>query len=203
MRTDVAPLGFVPGPAALRLLHATLSSGFTDTTQLAAPVPITRGLSLMTTGGIGLVAVVVVTLAGTFRRPAVAGLPLLAIFTVPAATISTGVGWQPFVYAQPPATSLCCSPKGATASAGGAGRFGRVAVRRQVCRRQLAVARPVAPERVKRFGRRGMTNQLTQVGRRVGFAAISIAVIVPVIVPGLALGLVRHLPHRRHRRPVG
>src|SRR5690348_12615131 len=69
---DVAPLGFLPGPAALRQLHQTLSDGFSDTTQLAAPVPVTRGLSLMTTGGIGLVAVVVETLATGLRRPAVA-----------------------------------------------------------------------------------------------------------------------------------
>jgi hypothetical protein len=27
----VAPLGFIPGPAALRVLHTTLSGGFTDT----------------------------------------------------------------------------------------------------------------------------------------------------------------------------
>jgi hypothetical protein len=32
---SVAPLGFIPGPAALRLLHTTMSSGFTDTVQLS------------------------------------------------------------------------------------------------------------------------------------------------------------------------
>jgi len=96
---SVAPAGFIPGPAALRLLHATMSSGFTDTVQLSSPVEVTRGLSLLTTAGIGLVAVVVETLASGLRRPAVAGLPLLAIFTVSAATLSSGVGWRPFVFA--------------------------------------------------------------------------------------------------------
>ncbi len=96
---SVAPLGFIPGPAALRLLHTTMSSGFTDTVQLSSPVEVTRGLSLLTTAGVGLVAVVVETLASGLRRPAVAGLPLLAIFTVSAATLSSGVGWRPFVFA--------------------------------------------------------------------------------------------------------
>ena len=181
----VAPLGFVPGPAALRLLHTTLSSGFTDTTQLAAPVPITRGLSLMTTGGIGLVAVVVETLAGTLRRPAVAGLPLLAIFTVPAATISDGVGWQPFVFAAAGYLALLLAEGRDRVS-----RWGRPvrASRGPVAGSSAAAAARPALAASQSVGRRGMTNHLTQVGRRVGFTAISIAVIVPVIVPGLHSG---------------
>jgi transglutaminase-like putative cysteine protease len=164
---SVAPLGFIPGPAALRLLHATMSSGFTDTVQLAAPVEVTRGLSLLTTAGIGLVAVVVETLASGLRRPAVAGLPLLAIFTVSAATLSAGVGWRPFVFAAAGYLSLLLAE-----GRDRVGRWGRPvrAIRGSVVRGQAA------------------TNQLTQVGRRVGFAAIGIAVVLPVIVPGLHSG---------------
>ena len=164
---SVAPLGFIPGPAALRLLHATMSSGFTDTVQLAAPVEVTRGLSLLTTAGIGLVAVVVETLASGLRRPAVAGLPLLAIFTVSAATLSAGVGWRPFVFAAAGYLALLLAE-----GRDRVGRWGRPvrAIRGSVVRGQAA------------------TSQLTQVGRRVGFAAISIAVVLPVIVPGLHSG---------------
>lgn len=163
----VAPLGFIPGPAALRLLHATMSSGFTDTVQLAAPVEVTRGLSLLTTAGIGLVAVIVETLASGLRRPAVAGLPLLAIFTVSAATLSAGVGWRPFVFAAAGYLSLLLAE-----GRDRVGRWGRPvrAIRGSVVRGQAA------------------TSQLTQVGRRVGFAAIGIAVVLPVIVPGLHSG---------------
>ncbi len=165
----VAPLGFIPGPAALRQLHATMSSGFTDTVQLAAPVEVTRGLSLLTTAGVGLVAVVVETLASALRRPAVAGLPLLAIFTVSAATISQGVGWVPFVFAAAGYLALLLAE-------------GRDRVSRW--------GRPVRASRGRKPSARGqtVTTQLTQVGRRVGFAAISIAVVVPVIIPGLHSG---------------
>ncbi|HEY0871391.1 MAG TPA: DUF3488 and transglutaminase-like domain-containing protein, partial [Acidothermaceae bacterium] len=165
----VAPLGFIPGPAALRQLHVTMSSGFTDTVQLAAPVEVTRGLSLLTTAGVGLVAVVVETLASALRRPAVAGLPLLAIFTVSAATISKGVGWIPFVFAAAGYLALLLAE-------------GRDRVSRW--------GRPVRAGRGRKPSARGqtVTTQLTQVGRRVGFAAISIAVVVPVIVPGLHSG---------------
>jgi transglutaminase-like putative cysteine protease len=164
---SVAPLGFIPGPAALRLLHTTMSSGFTDTVQLSSPVDVTRGLSLLTTAGVGLVAVVVETLASGLRRPAVAGLPLLAIFTVSAATLSGGVGWRPFVFAAAGYLALLLAE-----GRDRVGRWGRPvrAIRGSVVRGQAA------------------TSQLTQVGRRVGFAAISIAVVLPVIVPGLHSG---------------
>jgi transglutaminase-like putative cysteine protease len=179
----VAPLGFVPGPAALRVLHATLSSGFTDTTQLAAPVDVTRGLSLMTTGGVGLVAVVVQTLAGSLRRPAIAGLPLLAIFTVPAAIISKGVGWPPFVLAAAGFLALLLA-EGRERIV----RWGRP-VRSSPPPSSIArVGGQVGPppRQVTRSG--PATGQLTQVGRRVGFTAISIAVVVPIVVPGLHSG---------------
>jgi transglutaminase-like putative cysteine protease len=162
----VAPLGFIPGPAALRVLHAAMSSGFSDTAQLSAPVPVTHGLSLLATGGIGLVAIVVETLASGLRRPAIAGLPLLAIFTVSAATISHGVGWLPFVYAAAGYLALLLAE--------GRDRIGRW-------------GRPVRRGRTAVRGQT-VTTQLTQVGRRVGFAAISIAVLVPVIIPGLHSG---------------
>jgi transglutaminase-like putative cysteine protease len=168
----VAPLGFIPGPAALRQLHATMSSGFTDTTQLSAPVEVTRGLSLLTTAGVGLVAVVVETLASGLRRPAVAGLPLLGIFTVSAATISNGVGWVPFVFAASGYLALLLAEGRDRVS-----RWGR-----PVRATRGAAAR-------KQFTRgKAATAELTQIGRRVGFAAISIAVLVPVIVPGLHSG---------------
>jgi transglutaminase-like putative cysteine protease len=185
----VAPLGFIPGPAALRVLHTTLSGGFTDTVQLAAPVQVTRGLSLMTTGGIGIVAIVVETLASGLRRPAVAGLPLLAIFTVSAATLSDGVGWVPFVWSAAGYLALLLAEGHDRIR-----RWGRPVRATRVG--QMATGGPGAPATNPLTVGRGSTvvrgqagtSQLTQVGRRVGFAAISIAVVVPVIIPGLHPG---------------
>jgi transglutaminase-like putative cysteine protease len=193
----VAPFGFFPGPAALRQLHETVSDGFTDTTQLAAPVPVTSGLSLLTTGGIGLVAIMVETLTTGLRRPAIAGLPLLAIFTIPAAILRDGVGWRPFVFAaagylalllaegrdrithwgrtvRPPRPAIpTARPPGTGAAFGASG----------------AASGTASGAASAGSGRRGVaTNQLTQLGRRVGAAAIGVAVVVPVLIPGLHAG---------------
>ncbi len=190
----VALLGFLPGPAVFRLLHETASSGFSDSTQLTAPVPVTRGLSLLTTGGIGIVTVIVETLASSLRRPAVAGLPLLAIFTVPAAILTKGVGWQPFLFAAIGYLTLLLAegrervsrwgrPIRATAKVEQFGATsGATAPRKQV---RQANARAGTPPR-----RNGglATAQLTQAGRRVGAVAIGVAVIVPVAIPGLHAG---------------
>ena len=188
----VAPLGFVPGPAAMRSLHKTLSDGFTDTTQMAAPVELTRGLSLMTTGGIGLVAVVVETMATGLRRPAIAGLPLLAIFTVPAAILNDGVGWRPFVFGAAGYLALLLAEgreritrwgRPVRAERGPSGRSAAFGAQLPAQRRQ---PQSTAFGAATRAGT--VTNQLTQVGRRVGLAAISVAVVVPAIIPGLHSG---------------
>jgi transglutaminase-like putative cysteine protease len=192
---QVAPWGFFPGPAVLRSLHATMSSGFNDTTELSAPVPVTRGLSLLTTGGIGIVALVVEALATGLRRPAVAGLPLLAIFTVPAAILSHGVGWQPFVFAAIGYLALLLAEGRDRIS-----RWGRPV--RQAAPIPLgAPALRAVPARTTLrpppSSRRGGSStaggglaiaQLTQAGRRVGAIAIGVAVIVPVVIPGLHSG---------------
>ena len=186
----VAPLGFVPGPAALRALHDTLSSGFTDTTDLAAPVPVTAGLGLMTTGGVGLVAVVVETLATNLRRPAVAGLPLLAIFTVPAAILSKGVGWQPFVYAAAGYLALLLAEGRDRITRWG--RPVRSTRATPVQRYRDGAGRPgpgwASSSPISRSRASVVTTQLTQAGRRVGAVAVGIAVLVPVFIPGLHSG---------------
>jgi transglutaminase-like putative cysteine protease len=188
---QVAPLGFVPGPGALRMLHETLSDGFSDTTQLAAPVPVTRGLSLLTTGGIGVVAVLVETMATGLRRPAVAGLPLLAIFTVPAAVLDNGVGWQPFVFAAAGYLALLLAEGRDRITRWGrpvrTQRFNRTDAPPLVppARRPADGSRPPASARA---GGGVVTGQLTSLGRRVGAAAIGVAVVVPVVIPGLHSG---------------
>jgi hypothetical protein len=173
----VAIAGFIPGPAAFRLMHLTLSAGFDDTTQLSAPVGVTRGLSFMTTGGVGLVAVVVETLATALRRPAVAGLPLLAIFTVPAAILNRGVGWAPFVFSGAGFVALLLADGRERISRWGrpvgtvsAQRFG------------------AAPTAARRVGATVATGQLTRAGRRIGATALGAAVLLPLAIPGLHAG---------------
>src|SRR5207342_2244064 len=60
--------------------------------RYSPPVPDTRAVSLVGAGGIGLVAIMVDILAVRMRRPAVAGLPLLLLFSVPIASTAKTFG---------------------------------------------------------------------------------------------------------------
>jgi transglutaminase-like putative cysteine protease len=162
-----ATLGFVPNISTLQRLVELTEQGNTDISRYAAPIGVLPGVELITVAGIGLVALTVDTLAVTARRAALAGLPLLALYTVPAALAPDGVSWQAFALA-------------------GAGYLGLM----------LTEAR----ERVTRWGRpmrysprtdwrdEVQTAPLAQLGRRVGAAALGIALIVPAVVPEISLG---------------
>src|SRR6185369_935205 len=67
----------------------------------AVPVPdhSDGALLLLSTIGIGLVAIVVDLVAVGLRRPALAGLPMLAIYSVPVAVLPDGVPVVTFVFA--------------------------------------------------------------------------------------------------------
>ncbi|MBV6696221.1 DUF3488 and transglutaminase-like domain-containing protein [Kitasatospora aureofaciens] len=74
--------GLVPGPDSLHALDKVLSSGLDDIQQYAIPAPPNAGLRLILVASVGLVALVVDTVAVTYRRSALAGLPLLALYSV-------------------------------------------------------------------------------------------------------------------------
>jgi transglutaminase-like putative cysteine protease len=96
---DVAVWGLLPGPDVVHELSGLLRAGFMVTRQEVPPVPAARGVILVTCGGVGLVALVVDLIAASLRRPAVAGLPLLAVYCVPAAVLPGGLSWWYFVLA--------------------------------------------------------------------------------------------------------
>ena len=152
--------GVVPTGQTLALLRDLAETGLLDVQELSPPVPTTPGLVLLAVLGIGVVAVVVDALAVVLRRPAVAGLPLLVLFVVPAAVLPDGVGMLPFVL-------------------GAAGWLGLLLVDGSD-----VVARWGAPTRGERVRRRSDPG-LGRVGRRIGVTALGVAVIVPVVVPGL------------------
>ncbi|GAA0220243.1 DUF3488 and transglutaminase-like domain-containing protein [Cryptosporangium japonicum] len=89
-------LGVIPTPATIVGLRADVSNAFADIAELAAPVPARPGILLLTVGGVGLVAILVDVLASVLGRAALAGLPLLGLYTVPVAVDRDGIGWLPF-----------------------------------------------------------------------------------------------------------
>ena len=88
--------GVLPGGQTVRSLGTTLGQGLLDVEELAPPVPSNPGLVLLAVLGVGAIAVLVDLLAVTLRQAAVAGLPLLLLFAVPAAVLPDGLGWWPF-----------------------------------------------------------------------------------------------------------
>ncbi len=158
--------GVIPTARTVSAIHTQISGAFTDVVQLAVPVPAHRGLLLLTVLGVGAVTIGVDALAVSLRRSALAGLPLLAMFAVPVAVVREGIGWLPFA-------------------------FGAVAY--------LVLLMSEGRERMARWGRPFAEqtggeswrpdplegSPVAAVGRRIGVAAIGVAVVVPSLLPFL------------------
>ncbi len=151
----------VPGADTVALLGDRIGEGLLDVEEYAPPVPVEPGLVLLAALGVGAIAVVVDTLAVTARRPALAGLPLLLLFAVPAAVLPDGLGWLPFAL-------------------GAAGWLGLL-----LADGRDAVSRWGTPLRAAGRGPVTSDPSLGRVGRRIGAAALGVAIVVPALVPGL------------------
>jgi uncharacterized membrane protein YhaH (DUF805 family) len=88
--------GIIPTGATFSNFNALLAQAGQQIRDQAVPVPDLTGLLLLTTAGIGLVAMLVDLAAVGIRRPALAGLPMLALYSVPVAVLPEGV--NPFAF---------------------------------------------------------------------------------------------------------
>ena len=152
--------------AALGRLVPIAFDGF----KYSPPVPDTRPASLVAAAGIGLAAILVDILAARLRRPAVAGVPLLVLFSVPVAS-----DLKTFGVAQTVTFAAALAGFLALLSADGRMRlrmWGRLVTFRYV---QPADEAGAGPD----------TRELAASGRRIGLAAVCLAVIIPIIVPGM------------------
>ncbi|MFD7988614.1 DUF3488 and DUF4129 domain-containing transglutaminase family protein [Kitasatospora indigofera] len=92
--------GVLPGPRALDAVGTLLDGGMQDIQEYAIPAPATPGLRLILVGSVALVAVVVDAVAVTFRKAALAGLPLLALYSVGTGLADhDGRAWLWFLFA--------------------------------------------------------------------------------------------------------
>jgi transglutaminase-like putative cysteine protease len=157
---------FVPTPASLSRLADLMNEGWGVTNKYAAPVPLVPGVAVLATLGIGLVATVVDYLAVRLRHAAAAGLPLLAMYSVPAAVREESVSWIAFLL-------------------GAVGFMGLLLAdsREQV----TGWGRPVFTRRWSAEAPRERLNPtaLAASGYRLGLAAVAIAVLLPTVVPGI------------------
>ena len=156
--------GLLPTGRSLDTLSALVSQGRLDVAQYGPPVPAGNGLVLFATAGVGAIAVAVDLVAVVLRRAAIAGLLLLLLFAVPSAVLPGGLGWLPFALGASGWLGLLLVEGGERV-----GQWG-------------APLRTVAPGSVLRPEH---DTSLGRVGRRIGVAAVGMAVIVPALLPGL------------------
>jgi transglutaminase-like putative cysteine protease len=154
--------GLLPTGHSVALLRETLRGGLQDIRTYAAPAPLTQGLMLIVTLVAGMMTVLVDTLAVTARRPAVAGLAMLALYAVPTAILARPVLWLYFV-----------------ASAGGY----LVLLLAEGRERLLRWGRPVSHTDP---GWQGDPAPIRFTGRQAGIGALVVAVLLPLFLPGIS-----------------
>ncbi len=190
----------IPTPGSLSRLWDLAGIGITNSRRYAPPAAQLSSLVLLAVGGIGITAVLTDLIAVRLRSAALAGLPLLVLFTVPITMNAQheGIGT---------AVVFCLGTAGYLAMLSADGReririWGRLvslwrpgsldgADRGWPARADDVYAgRPTdeetSPARRTTERQPGPdTRALAAAGRRVGLASLVLALCVPLIVPGL------------------
>ncbi|MFE9672821.1 DUF3488 and DUF4129 domain-containing transglutaminase family protein [Streptomyces sp. NPDC006259] len=165
---EQALAGLVPGPQAFQHFADLLRAGTDDVGRYAIPAPLSDGIRLMMVGGVLLIGLAVDTLAVTYRNAAPAGLPLLALYSVAAGLSDGGTDWLWFLVAGGGYLMLLLAEGRERLS-----QWGRV----------FGGASP-AP------GRQSGPAAPVRTGRRIGAAALGVALAVPLLpLPAIDGGL--------------
>ncbi|MFE9690048.1 DUF3488 and DUF4129 domain-containing transglutaminase family protein [Micromonospora sp. NPDC005806] len=159
-------LAFVPTPGTFVHFGELFSASAQDMRTYGVEVPDVDSLLFLTVLGVGGVAVVVDVLAVGLRRPALAGLPMLAIYSVPVAVYVDSVPATPFVVGACGYLWLLV-----TDNVDRVRRFGR---------RFTGEGRDVDVWEA---------SPLAAAGRRLAVVGVALAVAVPLVVPGMTGGL--------------
>ncbi len=162
----------VPTRSSLKHLWWLAGQGMAESAKYSPPVPPRHGILLLTVAGIGITAVAADLLAVRLRRPAAAGLPLLVLFCVPLTTSSHRGTFGTTV-------TFCLGMMGYLAMLAADGRE-----RLRVWGRLVTLWQAGPDDAIRR--RNGPnTKELAASGRRIGLAAVLVALCAPLLVPGL------------------
>jgi transglutaminase-like putative cysteine protease len=156
----------IPQPATFTHFADLIRQAGEDTRSYGVPVPDRDGLLFVAVLGIGAVAIVVDLLTAVFRRPALAGLPMLAIYSIPVAVYLDSVPVTPFVIGAIGYLWLLVAD-----NVDRVRRFGR---RFTGDGRDVDVWEP---------------SPLASAGRRLGVVGVLVAVLLPLAVPTVSGGL--------------
>ena len=193
---------FIPTPGSLSRLGDLAGTGMTDAGRYAPPAPELPSLVLLAAGGIGITAILADLIAVRLRSAALAGLPLLVLFTVPITMNAQHENLGTAVV-------FCLGTAGYLAMLSADGRerirvwgslvslwrsgslYDAAGRRGQGRADDGAYARmPADGETGPAHGATGQepgpdTRALAAAGRRVGLASVILALCVPLVVPGL------------------
>ena len=159
-----------PSPGTFAHFGDLFSQAGSDTRSYGVPVPDRDGLLFVTALGIGAVAIAVDLLTVVVRRPALAGLPMLAIYSVPVAVYVDSVPVFPFIVGAVGFLWLLVAD-----NVDRVRRFGR---RFTGDGRDVDVWEP---------------SPLAAAGRRLGLVGVAAAVLLPLLVPTISGGLLSRL----------
>jgi transglutaminase-like putative cysteine protease len=165
--SEPAFAGFLPlrRPAWDRL-YDVISAGFNEIDSQTPPVLATPGTTFIVVAGVGIMALLVDALAVGYRQAALSGLPLLVMYTVPAAVLPHGLHGGMFLL---PA-------------------FGYLVLLLTESRdRMLRWGVPVAGRGTGPVGGRA-AGDLNRMSRRIGLTVLALAVVLPAISPGVTAG---------------
>jgi transglutaminase-like putative cysteine protease len=152
----------LPTPGSLAALVHTAGQGFSQASRYAPPVPELRGMVLLAAAGIGIAALLTDLIAVRLGSAALAGLPLLLLFTEPF-TLSVSRGFAGTTVA------FIVGVAGYLALLSSEGRD------RIRAWEQANASERYAPD----------TRPLAAAGRRVGTVSVLLALCVPLFIPGL------------------
>lgn len=162
----------LPTWETFRELQLLGTAGQGTINRFSPPVPAEPGVIMLTVLGVAVVAIAVDLLAVGLRLVPLAGLPLLALYTVPVAVTTDGVPWLLFVLAAFSYVGLLVAE--------GRERLSRWGRSMGFSDREVTIHAFVGEVE---------TGAIARVGRRIGAAAVCLAVAVPVVVPVIDGGL--------------
>ncbi len=165
--------GVVPTRSSLSQLSSLVSQGLAERIN-EPPVPSIPGVLLLAAAGIGLMAAATDLLAVRLRSPAIAGLPLLALYCVRITTSARQGGVGATVV-------FCLTMIGYLALLAADGRE-----RLRIWGRLVTVWHGSAVD-VVQAAEAPDTKALAASGRRIGLAAACIALAFPLLVPGISV----------------
>jgi transglutaminase-like putative cysteine protease len=161
-----ALLGLVPTPDTVKRFNDLLASAGVTIRESGVPVADEDGLLFLAALGVGAVLLAVDLAAVVARKPAVAGIPMVAVYLVPVGTHTASVSFLAFV-----CTAAAFLWLLATDNVDRVRRFGR---RFSGDGRDIDIWEP---------------SPLAAAGRRLAVIGVAVAVILPIAVPGMTTGL--------------